>query len=154
MWQPEWEGNLGENGYMFMYSWVPLLFTWNYHNIVSQLYPSKNKKLKKQNNIPHNNNKKKWGWMEMEDRGQECLLPIWTLFLVLPPVALEQASPDAMRRYVDIVNLSNMGFIQVPSLLSVSGWPSSSHGSSGLQELREWGQLTWMCVQLILSFQA
>ena len=35
MWQPEWEGNLGKNGYM--YSWVPLLSTWNYHNIVNWL---------------------------------------------------------------------------------------------------------------------
>ena len=25
---------LGENGYMYMYGWVPSLFTWNYHNIV------------------------------------------------------------------------------------------------------------------------
>ena len=28
MWQPGWEGSLGENGYMYMYGWVPLLFTW------------------------------------------------------------------------------------------------------------------------------
>ena len=34
MWQPGWEGNLGENGHMDMYGWVPLLFTWNRHNIV------------------------------------------------------------------------------------------------------------------------
>ena len=33
-----WEGNLGENGYMYIYGWVPLLFIWNYHNIVNQLY--------------------------------------------------------------------------------------------------------------------
>ena len=29
---------LGENGYMYMYGWAPLLSTWNYHNIVNQLY--------------------------------------------------------------------------------------------------------------------
>ena len=28
----------GENGYMYMYGWVPLLFFWNYHNIVNWLY--------------------------------------------------------------------------------------------------------------------
>ena len=27
MWQLGWEGSLGENGYMYMYGWVPLLFT-------------------------------------------------------------------------------------------------------------------------------
>ena len=30
--------SLGENGYMYMHGWVPLLSTWNYHNIVNQLY--------------------------------------------------------------------------------------------------------------------
>ena len=29
----------GENGHMYMYGWIPLLFTWNYHNIVNQQYP-------------------------------------------------------------------------------------------------------------------
>ena len=27
-------GRFGGNGYMYMYGWVPSLFTWNYHNIV------------------------------------------------------------------------------------------------------------------------
>ena len=39
MWQPGWEGSLGESGYMYMYGWVPLLSTWNYLNIVNHLYP-------------------------------------------------------------------------------------------------------------------
>ena len=26
--------------FSYMYGWVPLLFTWNYHNIVNQLYPN------------------------------------------------------------------------------------------------------------------
>ena len=39
MWQPGWEGDLGENGYMYMDGWVPSLFTWNSHNIVNQLFP-------------------------------------------------------------------------------------------------------------------
>ena len=38
MWQPAWEGAWEENGYMYMYGWVPLLSTWNYYNIVNQLY--------------------------------------------------------------------------------------------------------------------
>ena len=38
MWQPGWEGSLGQNGYMCMYGWVPSLFTWNCHNSVNQLY--------------------------------------------------------------------------------------------------------------------
>ena len=37
MWQPGWEEGLGENGYVYTYGWVPLLFTWNYYNIVNQL---------------------------------------------------------------------------------------------------------------------
>ena len=32
-----WEGSLGENGYVCMCSWVPLLFTWNCGNIVHLL---------------------------------------------------------------------------------------------------------------------
>ena len=36
-WQPGREGSLGKNGYMCMYGWVTLLFTWNYHNIVNLL---------------------------------------------------------------------------------------------------------------------
>ena len=38
MWQPGWEGNLGENG--CMRGWVSTLFTWNYHSIGYQLYPN------------------------------------------------------------------------------------------------------------------
>ena len=38
MWQPGWERSLGENGYMYIQGWVPLLSTWNYHNIVNWLY--------------------------------------------------------------------------------------------------------------------
>ena len=38
MWQPGWEQSLGENGYMYMYGWVPSLFTWNSHNIVNWLF--------------------------------------------------------------------------------------------------------------------
>ena len=44
MWQPGWEGSLGENGYMRMCGWVPLLPTWNYHNTNQKL------KVKKKQN--------------------------------------------------------------------------------------------------------
>ena len=40
MWQPGWEGSLGENEYMYMYGWVPSLLPRNYHNIVNGLYPN------------------------------------------------------------------------------------------------------------------
>ena len=31
---PAWMGgSLGENGYMYIYGWIPCLFTWNCHNI-------------------------------------------------------------------------------------------------------------------------
>ena len=35
--QSEWEGSLGENGYMFSYGWVHSLFTWNCYNMVDGL---------------------------------------------------------------------------------------------------------------------
>ena len=31
-------GEFGENGYMYMYGWVPSPFTWNCHDIVNWLY--------------------------------------------------------------------------------------------------------------------
>ena len=38
---PAWKGEgFGENGYIYMCGWVPLLFTWNYHSIVNWLYPN------------------------------------------------------------------------------------------------------------------
>ena len=40
MWQPGLKGSLGENGYIYLYGWVPLLSTWSYHNIVNQLDPN------------------------------------------------------------------------------------------------------------------
>ena len=47
MWQPGWERSLGENGYMYMYSWVPLLSTWMYHNTVNWRYSNIKWKAKK-----------------------------------------------------------------------------------------------------------
>ena len=48
-WQPGWDRCLGENGYIYMYSLVPLLFTWNYHNIVNWLYPNTKWEVKRKN---------------------------------------------------------------------------------------------------------
>ena len=38
IWQPGWEGSLGEDGCMCMCGWVPSLFTCKYHNIVNWLF--------------------------------------------------------------------------------------------------------------------
>ena len=32
------EKNLKKNRYVYMYNWITLLYTWNYHNTVNQLY--------------------------------------------------------------------------------------------------------------------
>ena len=37
MCQHGWEGSLGENGHIYMYGWVPLLFAWSYCNVVNLL---------------------------------------------------------------------------------------------------------------------
>ena len=45
-WQPGWEKSLAENGYIYMYGWVPSLFTGNCH-IVNQLCSKTKYKVKK-----------------------------------------------------------------------------------------------------------
>ena len=40
-------GEFGKECIHVYVGWVSLLFTWSYHNIVNQLYPSTNRKLKK-----------------------------------------------------------------------------------------------------------
>ena len=50
-----WEENT-DSLCMYMYDWVPALFTWNYHNIVNWLYYNTKqniKKKKKKNWIRH-----------------------------------------------------------------------------------------------------
>ena len=52
------KGGLWENGYMYMYGWVPSLFTWNYHNILIGYISIQNTKLKKitvVSHLPHPN---------------------------------------------------------------------------------------------------
>ena len=44
---PVRQGSWGKNGYMYMYGWVPSLFTWNCHNIAIRWYPNKKQKVKK-----------------------------------------------------------------------------------------------------------
>ena len=44
LWSSVWEKNLKKKGFMYMYNWITLLYSSNYHNIVNQLYF--NKKLK------------------------------------------------------------------------------------------------------------
>ena len=48
LWWSIWENNLKNNGCLYMYSWITLLYSKNYHNIVNQLHFKKNfKKWKK-----------------------------------------------------------------------------------------------------------
>ena len=42
LWWPLWEKYLQKNGYMCIYSWITLLYTRNWHNIVKQLYSNTN----------------------------------------------------------------------------------------------------------------
>ena len=51
MCQTGWDGDLGENGYMYMYGWVFSLSTWNYHNVVNWLYPNTKQKVWKKNYV-------------------------------------------------------------------------------------------------------
>ena len=49
MWQPGWEGNLGENGCRYMYCWALSLFSWKYH-YVNCLYLNTKENFKKRKN--------------------------------------------------------------------------------------------------------
>ena len=44
-------GSLGEDRYMYMYGWVPLLSTWNYDNIINGYAPIQNKKFNNHKNM-------------------------------------------------------------------------------------------------------
>ena len=41
LWLSIWEKNLKENGCVYMYNWITLLYSRNYHNTVNQLYVNK-----------------------------------------------------------------------------------------------------------------
>ena len=48
LWYSTWEKNLKENGCLFMYDWITLLYSRNYHNPVNQQHFNKtNLKIKK-----------------------------------------------------------------------------------------------------------
>ena len=81
MWQPGWEGSLGENGYMHTYGWVPSLFTWNSHNIVNWLYLNTELKVQK-NKIKFKRDLKKKG-MKIPGRS-------WVVVLLHPWVSPER----------------------------------------------------------------
>ena len=53
MWQSWWEESLEENGYIYLYGWVLLLSTWNYHNIVHRLYESESHLVVSSSLQPH-----------------------------------------------------------------------------------------------------
>ena len=38
LWWPQWEGNPKKRGYVCRYSWFTLLYSWNWYDIVKQLY--------------------------------------------------------------------------------------------------------------------
>ena len=79
--------NLGENGYMYMYGWVPLLPTWNNHNIVNRLY-SNIKCLKTciisfcrcslPQNIGKGQGKGLWSQPHLGHNPFICCLPVWS----------------------------------------------------------------------------
>lgn len=44
----DWMGQeFVDNGNMYIYGWIPSLFTWHYHNTVNQLYPNAKQKVQK-----------------------------------------------------------------------------------------------------------
>ena len=70
MWQPRWERSLGENGYMHVYGWVPLLFTWSNHSIINWLYLNTKVKVKAK--------KKREVLTQTEDRqGERHVFSLW-----------------------------------------------------------------------------
>ena len=40
-----------ESGVMYMYNWFTLLYAWNLHNVVNQLYSDKNFKKRKEKKL-------------------------------------------------------------------------------------------------------
>ena len=91
-------GGLGENGYMYMYGWVPSLFTWNHHNIVNQLYPSIKcflclKKSKNKIRINYKVLTHATKWMDLENMLNERIQSWKTMCCRIPCTLNEQANP-------------------------------------------------------------
>ena len=51
---PDGRGVWGGDGYMWVYDWVPSLFTWNDHSVINRPYPKTKWKLQ--------NQKDSWAW--------------------------------------------------------------------------------------------
>ena len=84
MCQPGWEQGLGENGYMYLYGWVPFLSTWNYHNTVHQLYSNTKKtslKFGEKKELSTKPTKKKWTNKQQQ---QQRITPTKSIFLFSP----------------------------------------------------------------------
>ena len=47
MWQPRWEGRLGEDGYIYVFGWVGSLFPWTITTLLLTYTLIQNKKFKK-----------------------------------------------------------------------------------------------------------
>ena len=133
-------GSLGENGYMYVYGWVPSLFTWTYHNIVNWLYPNTKMflallKKKKGNEVglprAHGWVKERWGleWYWSSVRTQEERNRCWlatTSATVYPvgnsahrfPLRRARKYPWVFLKLLPVAQLS-----QVKQLIIV-GWKS------------------------------
>ena len=44
LWWPNWEGNPKKRGYIYTYGWFTVLYSWNWHSNVKQIYSNKDKK--------------------------------------------------------------------------------------------------------------
>ena len=86
MWQPGWEGSLGENGYMFMYGWVLCCPPEATTTLLIGYTPIKNKKLKK---------KQGRGW----------------LFILPSQLKL---SPQLWERRTCLISMKNISFLVSP----------------------------------------
>ena len=58
-WQPGWEGSLGENGYVFMYGWVPSCLPETITTLIISYTPIQSKKLKNKSLTIYPNLKRK-----------------------------------------------------------------------------------------------
>ena len=106
MWQPRWKGSLGEDGYMYMHVWVPLLFTWNCDNIVIWLYPNTKQKVK----INKENQKKKFTFLSR----------LFFPFKNIPSYFLEMSSGYSLCKW----HHSTRQGVSGPHAVLFPGWPS------------------------------
>ena len=53
VWSPAWEDNLKENGCVYIYKWITLLCSRNYHSLVNRLYFNKTLKNERKKKERH-----------------------------------------------------------------------------------------------------